>query len=64
MIDIAKAAEDHARAVLRMRSDAEQELAKALAANERKHIRSWQSQLRKINKLIADYGLERYVSRS
>lgn len=64
MIDIAKAAEQHGTAVLRMRTEAEKGLADAEAKGEKKVARKWQSELRKLNKMIADYGLERYAQRT
>jgi hypothetical protein len=50
-----------ARSVLRMRTDAQRSLAEAEAAGDRKQIQSWQSELRKIEKLIAQYGLEQHA---
>ena len=51
---------NHAKAVLNMRSEAQHFLEEARAKGNRKEIRSWESQLRKINEMVTDYGLERY----
>jgi hypothetical protein len=59
--DMAKARVDIARASLKMREEARQCLDAALAKGDRKEARSWASMLRKLNKLIAEYGIERYA---
>lgn len=50
-----------ARATLRDRGIAVVEMEKALANGKRKDAISWGSEIRKLDKLIAQYGLDRYV---
>lgn len=44
---------------LRLRAEAERYLAEAESAGSLKEANKWGAELRKINKLIADYGLDR-----
>lgn len=53
--------EDHAKAVLRLRDEARQFLATARASGDLKGARSCKADLREIDKLIVDYGLERFA---
>lgn len=56
-------APDNARNTIRQRDFIASELAKAVATGDKREIRSWTGLLRKIDKLIATYGLERYGQR-
>lgn len=60
--DMAKARGDLAKSTLIMREEAQRLLHAAVASDDLREARSWQIQLRKIDKLIARYGLERYAS--
>ena len=53
--------EENAKAILARRSEALVLLEEARATGNRKEIRSLESVLRKWDKLISEYGLERYA---
>jgi hypothetical protein len=59
--DIAKARIGMAKSALLMRVEAQRLLDIAVATSDHREARSWQAQLRKIDKMIAQYGLERYA---
>ena len=59
-MDRAKLARDHALATLRLRDQAAKFLDEARAAGDRREVRTWEAELRKFDKLIATYGLNRY----
>lgn len=53
--------EEHAKAMLRMRGEIAGFLEEARDSGNRREARKWQAELRKFDKLIADYGLNRYA---
>jgi hypothetical protein len=55
----ARQAEMLKEGTLRLRAQAEKYLAEAESAGKPKEANKWGAELRKINKLIADYGLDR-----
>ncbi len=50
-------------AVLRGRDDVQQILNEAEASGDKKMARTWASELRKIDQLVAKYGLSKYAPR-
>ena len=53
--------EELARAVLRGRGEAASFMKEAQDAGRHKEAKQWESELRKVDKLIAQYGLNRYA---
>lgn len=49
-----------AHAMLRNRDEIRRFLEEARVAGSKKDIRSWEGRLRKTERLVAEYGLERY----
>jgi hypothetical protein len=61
MFDSVKAGEVVAGATLRNRQIAQERKDVALAAGDQKEARRWASELRKLDKLIARYRLDRHT---
>jgi hypothetical protein len=59
VLDVTKARQDLTVAALKMRSNAQCFLQAARAKGDRKEAQSWEAELRKINKMITKYGLDR-----
>ncbi len=53
--------EEFAKSILEKRSFIAEQLEQARAKGNRGKIRSWESMFRKAEKLISEYGLERYT---
>ncbi len=54
----------HVRATLRLRVFAKQYLSEAEGAGRKGEATQWRKELVKLEKMIANYGLERYAARS
>ena len=52
--------ETHARAILQRRDEAQKYLEDARSKGDNKEARTWGSHIKKMDKMIAEYGLERY----
>lgn len=50
--------------ILARRAEAIKYLEEARASGSKKEIRGWEAHLRKMDKMISQYGLERYAHRS
>lgn len=59
MFDQTRAADQLKESTLRMQAEAMAFLEQAQAAGNKKEARIWASELRKVNKLISDYGFNR-----
>lgn len=57
--DVVEAGEQLARSALRDRDFAQEQRDAAIASGNKKDARKWDSELRKWEKLIAQYGLDR-----
>lgn len=54
--------ETHARAILQRRDEAQKYLEEAHSKGDNKEARIWGSHIKKMDKMISEYGLERYRS--
>ena len=61
IFDVVKAGADLATAALRMRGDVQTFLDDAVVKGNRQEARRWEGELRKLNKMIARYGLDQHA---